>query len=530
MKYQPPHGSSDPDAPYVDGDPSIAREGSIVPAGSIELPQREIVNFINVSGLTPSDGDLLQLARSARTQKVNFAVDTGSVNALSIALDPPLLAYRQGLPIRVLVANTNTGPATINVNGLGPRPVKRANAANLVGGDIQAGGIAEMVDDGTSFQVVNFLGAIGGTVNNYTTDIPYVADTSVTPNVITANYAPPITEPPLIPGDLILVKVANENTGAVTITVNALAGKPVNRNDGQPLQARDLVVNETILLEYHGAYWQMMRLVRSQVFFKLTADLLLWVRTDGNDANNGSANDAAHAFRTIQGAINFIRNSFLIAGRSVTIRLGIPGTYIGSCAFLGIGTAGTIALIGDPAAHESYIIRFDTTDAVPYTLIAGDTTLTISGVTLYNGATNVWPTLRVSLNGNVNASNISLSGVARPGGMQIYVQDGYLTMANYIHFRNSAGSAIFLHQGGKLDIGGWFTLITNHAVNYSEAFLRCNSVGMARILAAWCGFAGSATGQRYENRLNSVIDTAGGGANYLPGSVAGVSDASSVYN
>src|SRR5215831_8107290 len=105
MKYQPPYGISDPNAAYINGDPSIARQGSILPAAAAEYPQREIVNFINSSNITPSDNDLFQLTRSSRAQWVNFCADTGSANALSVALTPPLTAYRQGLPLRVLVSN-----------------------------------------------------------------------------------------------------------------------------------------------------------------------------------------------------------------------------------------------------------------------------------------------------------------------------------------------------------------------------------------------------------------------------------------
>jgi hypothetical protein len=49
---------------------------------------------------------------------------------------------------------------------------------------------------------------------------------------------------------------------------------------------------------------QMLRSIRVQLW--LEANKTWYVRTDGSDANDGSANDAAHAFRTIQGAINYI--------------------------------------------------------------------------------------------------------------------------------------------------------------------------------------------------------------------------------
>ena len=41
MKYNQPYGITDPEAPYINGDPSIGRQGSIIPAAAVEFPQRE---------------------------------------------------------------------------------------------------------------------------------------------------------------------------------------------------------------------------------------------------------------------------------------------------------------------------------------------------------------------------------------------------------------------------------------------------------------------------------------------------------
>jgi hypothetical protein len=46
VKYNQPYGITDPDAPYINGNPSTGTMGSIPPAPSIEHPQREIVNVI----------------------------------------------------------------------------------------------------------------------------------------------------------------------------------------------------------------------------------------------------------------------------------------------------------------------------------------------------------------------------------------------------------------------------------------------------------------------------------------------------
>jgi hypothetical protein len=529
MKYHPPFGVTDEDAPYINGDPTIAQEGSIPPAESIEYPQREIVNFIVKSDFTPTDGDLTQLTRAARSQYVNFCVDSGAVNALSVALDPPLQGYKQGLILRVKVANTNTGATTINVNALGGRPVKRANGADLVAGDIIAGGIANLVDEGTHFQILNFLGALGGTTNNYFIDIPYAEDTSITPNSVVAAFTPPITAP--VAGDVILVKLANINTSAVNITVNALAAKPIRRTDGQPLQSRDHdTVGETILLEYSVAFWQMMRLVRSQVFFKLSADLTLYVRPDGDDSHDGSINDAAHAFKTIQGAINFVAASYLIAGRTVTIQLGVAGTYTGRIAVANL--PGNIIIRGDPVNRSSYIHSH--TPAGPpevncmYVQGSG-ANVTCDGFTFFNGSAN-YNTVMVLDGASMLFKNMRFTGVSATASGDVYANgSSQVTASDYIDFYRNSHAAFTLWNGSSLTIGDWFTLITTNGVNFASAFLELSTLGSSQFSPGMCGFAGTATGKRYLAILNSVINVRGAAQTYLPGNMPGVVDASSVY-
>src|SRR5262249_20705428 len=84
MKYNPPYGLTDPNAPYVNGDPSIGRAGSIPPAESIEYPQREIANLITDVGIAPTNSDLHQVARAIQSGQLLYAADTGTATAYSI--------------------------------------------------------------------------------------------------------------------------------------------------------------------------------------------------------------------------------------------------------------------------------------------------------------------------------------------------------------------------------------------------------------------------------------------------------------
>jgi hypothetical protein len=138
MKYNPPYGAPGSNDPYINGDPSTGTMGSIPPAASIEYPQRELVNLITAAGLTPDNADLTQLARGIQSGKIIYGVDSGTANAYAITLSPALLNYYDGLAVWMLPANSNSGPSTININGLGPRNIVRRGGAALQSGDMPA--------------------------------------------------------------------------------------------------------------------------------------------------------------------------------------------------------------------------------------------------------------------------------------------------------------------------------------------------------------------------------------------------------
>jgi hypothetical protein len=256
MKYIPPFGreSEGEAAHYINGNPVEGREGSIPDATSWEHPLRELSFLIKKSKFTPSGDDLTQVALSVRSQGLNYINDDGSANSLSVALDPPLQAYTVGLPLKVRVRETNTGGTTIDA-GAGRVPIKKMNGAGTAAGDLPAGGICELVYDGTAFQLINFGGSSGGTITESLIKIPYAVDSSPTPNIIQANFSPPITT--LVAGDPLLVKMAmNTNTGSSVIKVNAMAEKPIKANGGDMLLQGDMQKNDVVLLLYDGnSFW-----------------------------------------------------------------------------------------------------------------------------------------------------------------------------------------------------------------------------------------------------------------------------------
>ncbi len=151
MKYYPPYGSIDPDAPYVDKDVPGAVRGSAVPAKAIEKPQREIVDFLNKSGLIPAED--LQLSQAVQAGKVNFAVAGGSANAITATLSPAPASLTAGMQVRLKVASTNTAASTLNLNGLGAVPIKKADLSATEARDLIKDSIIDLTYDGAVWQI-----------------------------------------------------------------------------------------------------------------------------------------------------------------------------------------------------------------------------------------------------------------------------------------------------------------------------------------------------------------------------------------
>lgn len=459
---------------------------------------------------------------------MNWCIDTGAINALSVQLDPPLTMYREGLPLRVLVKNNNTGSTTINVNSLGNRPVVRANGAQLEANDLRAGMIALLVDDGSKFQMVNFQGILASSNNNYFVDIPYAEDTDATPNGITGIYTPAITAP--TSGDLVLIKINGRNTGPVMFKVNALAPVPIIRTDGQFLQAFDLDHNEILLLVYNVDRWQCLRLVRSQVMFKLNANLILYVRTDGDDVNgDGSVNDAAHAFKTPQRAVDFIKQSFLIAGRTVTIQFGIPGTY-GPALVTNI--PGRLIFKGDMANVSGYVMRGLTTPDVTarhgQVLVASGAGIDVTAQGITFSVTDAQSHfVECDYGAFLTIDTCNFSGVPTNGAC-ISCTAAQVSVLNILHMYSNCYAVLYASDRASIISGAWYTNFYVHGISFTG--FAVSAIGaVISLYYAYVNWTGGGFGYRYIVQVNAVIYTNSGGIQWLPGNQPGVADASSVY-
>ena len=121
---------------------------SVLPASQFNNNLRnELQNAVTNSGQTLSAANLNQLGQAMAKYGAGggyFYTDNGVVNSYSlVAIDnfKSPNAYFDGMEAVCIAGNTNTGPSTINVVGIGSKNLKDINGTALSGGEIESGEI-----------------------------------------------------------------------------------------------------------------------------------------------------------------------------------------------------------------------------------------------------------------------------------------------------------------------------------------------------------------------------------------------------
>lgn len=83
----------------------------------------------------------------------------GTANVLTLTSNATRTSNVRGDRYTVVATLTNTGNTTLNVNSIGAVAVEKPDGTALTGGEIQAGGVYEIVFDGTNFQILGVPGA-----------------------------------------------------------------------------------------------------------------------------------------------------------------------------------------------------------------------------------------------------------------------------------------------------------------------------------------------------------------------------------
>lgn len=99
---------------------------------------------------------------------MNYAVDSVGTDSYAITLTSIPAAYTAGQVITFKAGTANTGPSTLNVNGLGAKSIFKNVNVELATGDILANQVVYVEYDGTNFQLMSIPSVATPVINIYT--------------------------------------------------------------------------------------------------------------------------------------------------------------------------------------------------------------------------------------------------------------------------------------------------------------------------------------------------------------------------
>lgn len=106
-------------------------------------------------GITFTKKMLTDIQTQVQNGVWNTAPDLGAVNAANLTLSPAPTAYVDGFTVILIPAFTNTGSATLQLNGLGFGTILKRNSQALEAGDMEANVPYLMVRKGTNWFIFN---------------------------------------------------------------------------------------------------------------------------------------------------------------------------------------------------------------------------------------------------------------------------------------------------------------------------------------------------------------------------------------
>jgi hypothetical protein len=112
------------------------------------------VNDLNNSATSVSS-DITTAKRDIQSGVGLYATSTGSGTAYEVNLNPALSSLTVGQVVHMQAHTPNTGSATLGVDGLGAKTIKKTNGSDLKAGEIISGAACILFYDGTDFQLIN---------------------------------------------------------------------------------------------------------------------------------------------------------------------------------------------------------------------------------------------------------------------------------------------------------------------------------------------------------------------------------------
>lgn len=155
----------------LDPHPQYATDADLTAHSNAANPHGQYVRHDAAQGLTVPQGAQARTnigaeatgTAAAEVQKnaARYGVDTGPANACAVAYAPAIAALVDGMELWFQAAVSNSGATTLNLNGVGAKPLLGGAHAALQGGEIVAGGKCHVVWNAaiSAFVLIDCTGA-----------------------------------------------------------------------------------------------------------------------------------------------------------------------------------------------------------------------------------------------------------------------------------------------------------------------------------------------------------------------------------
>lgn len=252
---------------------------------------------------------------------------------------------------------------------------------------------------------------------------------------------------------------------------------------------------------------------------QITTNTTFYVRTDGNDSNDGLSNTPGGAWLTLQYAMDWVASHCIVwSPAAVTIQIG-NGTYSAGTLYPPrFAGSGKVILQGDVATPSNVVI----TSASSFTFeFRAATYYRLQGFTL----TGVSHLLRCIGTAYVEINALRFGATA--GGAHILCNGGgVVSIEGNYSIVGGATAHWQIDTGGSLRMFSLTCTVTGTPA-FTNGF--CYALIGGNVYTASNTFTGAATGPRFQVILNGAVVVSGAGVNVFPGSVAGTVATGGVY-
>ncbi len=210
----------------------VTRDGQNSPTANLPMATRRHTGVGNAEART-------DYAAAGQVQDgILSSLSVAGTDTLTATPSPVIPAYVLGQRFSFKIANTNTGAVTLNISALGAKAIVKAAGAALAAGDLAAGDMAEVIYDGTRFQLVAVsvapvalrdIGTAEGDVAELeeggvfnTARIPDLSADKITSDTFDADRIPDLSAAKITSGTLSsnrlpTVPISKGGTGATTV-------------------------------------------------------------------------------------------------------------------------------------------------------------------------------------------------------------------------------------------------------------------------------------------------------------------------